>query len=191
MNLGAIQDAVRAAIVSASGLADVRVRWENTNAAGLYGAFPSIDLSLSGPNKIGWDVTTTDPETVARTISGPREITVSVSIETDDQTPGYTSTQYASNVVTRLQRKSILAALRAAEVALATIGKVIKADYASDDRMVSRCMFDVAFNIVENDTDSTDAGDYVESLTFLSDDLIGEDGDPVTPQIDLTVTKES
>jgi hypothetical protein len=166
MNWATIKEAIRQAVVSATGIPEQRVQWMNNPAAGVWRDSPLVDLVLRSPRALGVDETrrvyNSEDDKQDVTLEGPRQFTVSVRIEAESQLDAEESVgQLASDFRTRLRRPAILAALRAVEVALVEIAATVDADFEADGRAVSLSVTDVVFSSAEMDTDTTNPGDYI------------------------------
>lgn len=191
MNWAAIKEAVRQAVISASGITDVQ--WQNNQLAGTWRQDPHVDLILRSVVSIGVDATeyeyndTTD--SLEETITGQRTFVVSVRIESESQEDDEESVgTLASTFRTRLRRTAILSALADADVALIGFESTINTDFQADDRMVSLAIVDVNFASVENDADETAvAGDYIEAVHLTGETVVDAGGTALDPQPDFYV----
>ena len=170
MNWAAIQAAIKVAVVSALGVEERLVQWTNTAGAAQWRQPVRVDLTLRAPRAIGVDEARREYDAGSDSLqweqTGPRVFTVQVKLEAETQSPGSeTVGAMASTFRTRLQRKSILAALRTAGVALSSIGVTTDADYKADGRMVSASITDVVWLAAESDQDPTASGDYIGKVT--------------------------
>lgn len=191
MDWATIKEAVRTAMETASGVADVFYQGEDEAAAFHAGDF--LELRLRAPGALGIDEYRHewDGAEVDFTIHGVRRFTIQVMAETMDQSVGETAPgQLLSDLRTRLRRPSILTALRAAEVAISEIRDVVEADYQSDGRRVSSASMEVVFNASEVDADTAaDGNGWIETVQLESDTLNDPGGTPLDPdqQVDTTV----
>lgn len=174
MTWAANREAIRQAIISATGITDVR--WKGTHTAGSWRQGPHVDLRLRSPVALGVEETryvydlTSDELTAS--IAGHRSVIVEVRIESMDQSDSSEAVgTLAGRLRLRLRRPSILAALRVENVALSTIGPSVHADAVLDSREVSVSLTDVVFLVAESDTDDTDAGDYILQAEVTSEYL--------------------
>lgn len=198
MNWATIRNAIKAAVVASTGIADVQ--WRNSKEAGGWrggenGLNPYIDLVLRSPQTLGQDETRytfnagTDQQ--AKTQVGNRRMIVSVRIHNHSQAEGEEAVgALASLLRTRLHWAGVLANLRTAGVALSAIQPTVDADFTEDDREVSLAIVDVVFLAGESDTDTTATGDYIQSVEIESDKLRDVDGTdlPADLQIHKTIT---
>lgn len=173
MNWATIKEAVRQAVVSATGIDEQRVQWVNNPEAGTWRETPLVDLVLRNPRAIGVDETRTtyneETDALEATQEGPREFTVSIRIETESQLDAEESVgQLASDLRTRLRRKGVKAALLVAGVSLARMERTVDSDFTADRRTVSLSVTDVVFCAAETDADSTYHGDYIETVEISS-----------------------
>lgn len=174
-----LQEAVRLAVATATGLVDAeinvgypirKVEWTNRSSAAKFLSGPCVFLHLRSPRGVGVDETRReyDADTDANVVTqcGVRVFTVSVRIENDSQTPGEESVgALASLLRTRLRRGAVLGALQTAGIALMTIERTVDADYREPTgRWVSASVTDLQLSAAENDLDTTDAGDFIESV---------------------------
>lgn len=196
MDLAAIKDAIRTAVANATEIPLANIQWVATAESGIWRAWPCVDLVFRAPTKLGWDnhLRAYDEATdkLTRTIAGPRTFRVEVRVETDRQDGGYEAMTYIMRLQTRLQRPAIRGSLADVGVNVATLGPGVDADITVDDRVVSLSVLDVVFNTVENDVDTTEVGDYAESLRFEStpDKLRDPDGTAAEHQVTVTVPEE-
>lgn len=180
MNWVSLQEAIRLAVANATGLTDVevnpghpvrKVEWTNRSSAGKYLSGPAVFLQLRSPRGVGVDETRReyDVGTDANVVTqcGIRVFTVSVRIENDSQTPGEETVGALAGVLrTRLRRGSIRDALHTAGIALLSIERTVDADYRTpgEGRWCSASVTDLQLSAAENDLDTTDSGDFIESV---------------------------
>jgi hypothetical protein len=98
------------------------------------------------------------------TVQGPRAATLQLSIESTDQRPGYTAHALADKARTRLFWPSSLEALSDVDLALASIGNVVTADYKVDGRWLSRCTLDVRLNGIASEADLNGRTSYIATV---------------------------
>jgi hypothetical protein len=79
-------------------------------------------------------------------------------------TPGYTAHALADKARTRLFWPSSLEALSDVDLALASIGNVVTADYKVDGRWLSRCTFDVRLNGQAREADLNGRTSYIATV---------------------------
>lgn len=210
MNYATIQEAIRVAVRDALGFSDMNdsgrpshaVVWERSKEAGTYRPALRADLLLRAPVGVGTDETRfeydggSDQNVPSQT--GIRMLPVQIKIESDTQAPGAEESVggLGGRLRTRLYRSGVLAALRAAGVALNSIGPTIEREYKRDSRLISVSITEVLFSAAENDTDtSTGAGDYiarvnVKSYNGATPTLLADSGDPAREQINVTIPPE-
>jgi hypothetical protein len=180
-----IQEAIRVAVVSATGAPDRDVFWKGSAAAGGLIFYPRVEIRAGALVGSGIDevrktfVPDGVPANEARTISyvGNRRWTVSIRIESDKQVPGLDGLQFASNLRTRLRRPDILEALRLAGVSIAQILGHVRADYVDHGRTVSASMTDVLVLLAEVDAGTPETGegwiDTAAGEATINGDTIG------------------
>lgn len=159
MDFAAIQTAVQNAVVTATGLDPADVWWQGTPESTGWRQFARCELRLSGLVGSGIDEvrkTYTDGPNPSRSVAlvGNRKFTVSVRIESDEQSPGRNAIHYAALLRTRIRRPDVLEALRVAGVSLGRILASTEADYVRDGRLVSLVITDVLLLAAEIDPDT-------------------------------------
>lgn len=97
------------------------------------------------------------------TVSGLREFTLSIFVESDDQTAGNTAMQYLENLRTSLSKPSVIAGFKAAEVAWQRAEPVVPIEQKFDDFVESAASLDVVFNANANEADTDEGGSYVST----------------------------
>lgn len=188
VQLGAVQEAIRQAVISASGTTDVQ--WQGSARAARFGKGPQIDLVLRGAASIGQDETRRgfdpDEDVLTETQSGNRHLPVSIRIEADTQKPGENAQAVAMRLRARLSRSNVLDALQAGNVALVEVMPTINADYRDQDaRKVSLAVVDVLFATTENDANDAISGDYIATAEIHSEYLLHPDGSQAPVQIEI------
>lgn len=197
MDWGAIRPVLKSAVASCLGYtspADMaRVEWKGKKQAAYgRGLGVRVDMSIGAVRGVGNDEQlleysgTEDANIV--TLSGIRQITWTLRVESDDQDDGTIAQVYADRIRIRLGRESIAATLRAVGVAVADVLLTQPMSYRFQDREHSVVVMDVQLNGVENDRDdSIGAGDWIETINVKSETLYREDGTPANPQLDFNV----
>jgi hypothetical protein len=193
MNWATIREAIRQAVVSASGLSDTAaVQWRGTCIAGGWRPDPHVDLVLKQVAGLGVDEARASVQSgnLVTTLTGNRTLSVSIRVESQSQADGVESVgAIAGRIRTRLRRLGILTALKDADLALVEIQPVQNLDFASQGRFVSLAVLDVLLSSVENDTDTTpESADWFDTVLLSSDTLDGVDGLPLPEQVDETIT---
>lgn len=192
MNWSTIREAIRQAVISSTGVTDTQ--WMNSSDAGQWRATPHIDLVLRSPQAVGMDETryTFDVanDVLVPSRCGTRRFTVTVRIEAESQYGAEEAIGSLANLLrTRLFRPSILDTLRStANTTLSSMLQTTDADFIADGRYISLSLTDIVFLAAENDTDTTDAGDYIKTVQVSSDTVKNVDGSDIDPQIALTIT---
>lgn len=189
-----MQDAVR----MATGVSDVE--FSGTRGGARFGqGGPQIDLTLKPMQKLGIDGArknyTPDPDhpndptkgTLEHAQFGLRLATLTIKIESNDGDPNRDSVALSARLTTRLQRKSVLAKLWEAGIALVTINPPIPASYAADGRRISACITDVILSASEWDSDDTAESAWISKVHVKSEYLI-EGNTPTDRQIDVEVS---
>lgn len=170
MNLDVIEPALAALAATLTGVDARLCVWENAVRPAYQSAL--VLLSWVSTQGVGVDeekwayAANADPLLeMTPTVEGPRFAVVQLSIESIDQRPGYTARHLAERARTRLQWPSSLATLRAADLALAGVGAVIKADYrGSNDRWISRALLEMRLNAKATDADLAGRTSYIATV---------------------------
>lgn len=168
-----MRSAIRAAVVSATGLAASRVYWGDTKEECAMRLSPSVKLKLRSPQDVGWDEVRyefdEEEDKLVPMQCGQRRFVVTVSVEAQDQTDGREAVGALSSTLrTRLQRPSVREALRTSGIALSDVLTTQEHDYSAEDRRVSVGVTDVVFLAAENDVDTSDPGDYISNAELTS-----------------------
>lgn len=167
VNTATVQDALRQAVVSATGLTsgDV-VKGGSAEASGWRGTARAYVTFLTS-GRHGRDERRRDftaPATRAVTHVGNRLITVTVRFESDAQSPGADAHHYADRLTTRIDRKSVRAALKAVKVSVLEVLPAITRDYQVKDRMVSVAIVELRVLAASIDVDDTaDAATWIDT----------------------------
>ena len=165
MNFATWQEAVRDAVVLASGVRDADVFWAGAKEAGYAHQSPRIALSCNTFARIGRDekrrlFTAPSTRTVAHV--GNRRIVISVRVESDSQTPGSNAQTIAGLLATRIDFTAVRALLRPAKIAVLEVLPGVTRDYVTQSRMLSVCVVDLVCMAAESLVD-TGAGDWIDS----------------------------
>lgn len=112
------------------------------------------------------------------TVSGLRLLTLSITLQTRDQSPDATARWHLEKLRTSLRKPSVKAALLAAGLAFTTAESVVPLDRWVDERIESQAAMDVHFNAVVNERDTAEAGSFVEKVG-ISANLIAPGGGDV------------
>lgn len=190
MDWSAIRVAIKAAVVSATGLlpqyvffdgAPEATGWKGPSSTG-WGSAPAfepqlppctIELKIRRVESPGTDEARADytaTPTPGRTINrcGPRRIIVQFKIESQAGTDSLNCFAVESRLRTRLARKSIGDALQAAGMGMGDMTPAIAADYVKFDRQMSVCICEMPFHAAENDMDdTTGTNDWIESTRAI------------------------
>jgi hypothetical protein len=165
-----IDAALAAAVTTASGVSDVRWKWQppKMRAAGnATGA--SIDLKRSPVSRFGKDETlyTAGVASLEAYQKGQRSFALEVRCTSDRGAPSDSAPIDASDVLsvlmTRIYRPSVLAALRTAGVALSTMGAIVRSDFTVDKREHGLAILTLTFLCADVDTDTDEY--WIESFT--------------------------
>lgn len=190
MDWATTQEAIRQAVITATGIPDADVVWYGTSEG--WRSFPRVDLITRIPEGVGVDEDRMDSEG-EHTICGTRRFTLSVRIEADTGAPGAESVAHlAGRLRTRLRRAAVLALLQAAGVATERVDRTQEFEReTAEGRRVSLSVTDVLLSVAENDTDDSNTDEWIESVDLTSDTLDDPDGDPHDPQVGpLTIPEE-
>lgn len=107
---------------------------------------------------------------------GTQQITVSIGVESQDQSAGQDASEYLERLRLRMASPPALGVFQSLGLAVVRVGTTVPADYDVDDRMVSRRSFDVTFAIgVEYRPEEEREGAITSvELTSHLTDLTGE-----------------
>lgn len=168
-----------ALVARATGITATCVQWDGdprVQHTGSQALLSWVSVTSLGHDGTVWDYDAAagavDPLTeMTPTQHGRRRAVLQVSVDVHDQRPGYNASTIARRLPDRLRAPSFLAEIAAMGLGLASIGDVIRADYESDDRLVSRALVELTFNA---------------HATFV--DTAGQNASIATVEIDATVT---
>lgn len=171
MNLLVIEPALCALASSITGITAACCVFENAprpqSPDGRFVILSWISRTGVGQDGTRWDYAAdADPlEEMTPTVQGSREAVLQFAVEiTADQRAGYNAAAILETARTRLSRPSSLAALEAAGLALATVGPGTQADYAGDQRMVSRSLFELRLNAHASEADTAGRTSYIATV---------------------------
>lgn len=172
MNFEELESAVKAIIVTASGLPAADVMWHgHANNAGMKGLG-------TGPGKVCYlrwlaergmmhEVRTTfDTDTGLRQhrLVGHRRLTLDVKVESFSQLATSSARQVLDRIRTRLRHKPLKDAMRCANVGLISIGPAVNLDRIEEGRLRSVWVSDVVLCAAENDLpEEPTTGGWIET----------------------------
>lgn len=180
-------DTIRPAIKAwvESQLPNASVVWENeAEAAGFQ---PQTVVRLNtltsgavGIDELRWTHDAGEPDPAidfTPTVSGNREFTLSILVSNRDQRATLDAHWHLEKLRTSLQKPTVRDALRVAGLSLQRYQPIQPLNEERKGRVESKASMDVIFNAVVNDTDTAEAGSYVEKagITGTLYDLDGED----------------
>lgn len=175
MNLSVIEPALCAIAASLTGIAAACCLFENAprpmSADGRFVILSWVSRAGVGQDGLRWDyAVAADPlDEMTPTVQGSRECRLQFAVEvTADQRAGYSAAALAETARTRFTRPSIRAALEAAGLALASVGAATQADYAADQRMVSRSLFEVVLNAHASEPDEAGRTSYIATVEAVA-----------------------
>ena len=197
MNWQTLREAIRDAVVAATGLPDTDVVWQGTREATGWHSWPNAtglppaiaELSLRQLGAMGWDEvrkTYSDSPSPNRTVAlvGNRRLQLAVRIESQRQDDGQDAVGALSGLLrTRVYRPSILAALHAAGLAVATVRDTIERDFVDDqDRTISVGITEILIFAAENDSDAPETGEgWIDAARVASEDGAEVELDVIAP----------
>lgn len=184
MDWSAIRVALKAAVVSATGLlpqyvffdgAPEATGWKGPSSVG-WGSAPlvepqlppcTIELKIRQVATHGTDearalytaATVDDPAERTINRAGGRRIVLQFKIESQAGTDALNCFAVESRLRARLRRKSIVAALQTAGLGMGKMSPAIAADYVKFDRQMSVCIVELPIHAAENDMDDTTGTD--------------------------------
>lgn len=171
--------AIKSAVQDASGVTDVAWRHEPSKMRGKI----TINLERSPMTVVGSDERRRAYDAadglVATQVSA-RQFRVVLRCESDKGTPSDTTYVDSADILgllqTRIRRPSIIADLRAASMALSSVGPATRVEYRSDGRAISAAVVELVLLIHDADVDGSD--DWFNSVEATSDTLDHATGTP-------------
>jgi hypothetical protein len=182
LDWNAAREAIRQAVIAATGCVSTSVVWDGSSDSGTWQAFPLIELEQR--RVTAWDDSeeyTTGPDgNMVTTLSGPRSTRVQVKITSDNQDTNESVSVVAERLRTRLDRESIVEALRVAGIGIGASTDTVAASYKNTSgRVNSVAIIEIDFNLAQNDTDTEAPTDFIETITVVGSE----------PSFSVTVTK--
>lgn len=183
MDWATMRPALLAVVQSATGLTDPGAcAWKGSKDA--VGRRPPVvaNLSCSGAGGVGVDeqrgVFDGGTQMKDITISGSRTFSLTVRIETQEQTDSGIASVFADRLRARIRRDSVYSQLSAVGLAVADIVKTQTIDNVIvDGRVLSVAVVEILLNAAENDRDdSAGSGNWINRVTGASQYLTNPDG---------------
>lgn len=181
MNWPAMRPALLSVVKAATGIDPACVVWKGSKEeAGWSKGGVVAKCSVSAPRVIGCDTERRNKYangTRTKTLCGPRQFTLTVRIETQDQTDASIAVNFADRLVVRCWREVNTAMLRAAAMSIANI-KITQTieGIVVQGRTLSVAVVEMVLNGVENDVDdTTGAADWIAQVGATGS-LTREDG---------------
>jgi hypothetical protein len=192
MDHATLDPLLKTLVARATGITAACVQWDGDpriQHTGSLALLSWVSVTALGHDGTVWDYTDVgegDPLTeMTPTQHGRRRAVLQVAIDVHDQRPGVNASTIARRLQDRTRAPSFVAEIAAMGLGLAGVGDVIRADYESDGRLVSRGVVELTFNAhavfvdtagrnariaeVEIDATATSAGG-----TTLPDTLAGD-----------------
>lgn len=208
MSWSVVQEAVRQAVITCTGMEDYlgadgvtyvrKVEWSNRPTAHRWVQNGFVDLDLGVVTNVHTDETryefiegaTPALSRLVPTTMGHRNFSVTVKVCVDNQDPSAAApTTLCGRLRTRLRRESVLGALQEAGVALVSIGSTINADFDVDGRLWSCGILELSLRCSEVDTDTESDGDWINEVSTAEDNALTAPDGTAVPVV-LTVTSE-
>lgn len=157
----ALAEAVVATV--ANDVPGIDVHWELEDEGAAWHPFPFVAMRLAPMQSVGVDLVAPRPDNEipdpiahdkARALVGQRQVTWQIKVETDEQQDGAGSArERVETIRTRLRRPDVLAGLRAAGIAISTVGPTVDGSYQTkkEARMASFATCNVVLNVAMND----------------------------------------
>ena len=171
----ALENALHAAVVTASGKSASTISWEGQE--NVRGAGPWISLGLDGPAKVGQDVVEQSfdesadaHEEIENRVSGLREATLTITVFGADAAGNNSPMALASYIANGLSMPGVRYALNVAGIGVRDVGRVLKIGANRRAGFEARAILDVIIYYTE--TRSENLG-YFSSATL--EDLDTED----------------
>jgi hypothetical protein len=108
------------------------------------------------------DVTLPEGADLVPTVTGERQLTLSVLVQSRDQRSDQTARYVLEKLRTSLAKPSVLQAFRAAKLGFSRAEAIVDLDRHLDDRIESMASMDVHFNAVVNERDTAEADGFPE-----------------------------
>lgn len=190
MDFGAIEPALCALVAACIGLTGEdagAVQFENAprvrhNGVAAYLAWISTGPVGEATDEERWGYTPdADPLQEMRvTLSGPRELRLQISVQSQDQRPGHTARALADEARARLQFPSSRDLLAAQGLAFVRVSPVTQADYRVDGRWISRAVIELQLNGASAVEDTASRTSYIATASVTAS-VRRPDGTLVTP----------
>lgn len=170
MDLETIEHALSALVATLSGIEALCVQWENhprVQHNGRLALLSWVSIEGRGTDEVLWAYDPAAPTSATDftpELVGQRVAVLQVAIESHDQRPGHTARRIAETIRSGFSMPSAVAALKAVDLGLASVGQTIAADYKSDDRFVSRSIVEVRLNAVSRITDTAGATPRIDTV---------------------------
>lgn len=190
MDLAPLQETLRTVVRDALSLTDVAAyegsTWGDSAAGGTFSrpGQPRVRLIFRllpalGQDEVHYDYDAGEDKLLP-VVCGPRQLWVSVRIESQAQTPGGDAMYYAARLASRLRWPRLAALLDAGGLAVAEIRDPVNQSYVQDGRQLSLAVLDLVCHTAENDTDQSAGGEYFNKVKASGD-----------PDTDLEIIPES
>lgn len=163
---GAVQDAIRAWVKTASGLADGAVIWSHQDGPRPSRPFMTVRLTAITATGDDWVESLYDGDRPAgqeieKRVTGTREITVSVQAYTGSSTGSSTATALLTKVQIALALPSIRAALNDAGIGVLSRGSVTDLSAVLEDKFEGRAALEARFTTTD---DISEYIGYIETV---------------------------
>jgi hypothetical protein len=178
-------EAVRGWFAGASGLKAI---WENDKrpfmATGRFVTLHVLTVASVGVDETRyvWNATTEKLEPVQ---CGYRTITVTVHVESQDQTPEKAARWYLELIRTKLRTPAALATFAAQGLALIETLPSINLDALVEDRWLSRARLDIRFGMAVEYAAVDEAVEHIAQVE-VSSEIDNVDGTPLPASVQLT-----
>lgn len=160
LDFAAIENAIHAWAVQASGLGAAKVIWANQHLG--QRARPFVTLRLLGIERIGhdalvqsYDGAAAPGQEVTLAVDGRRTLVVGVQAFSTSVVGAGTAREIASRIQTALSLPGTQAGLRAAGLAVLNEGRITDIPELVETRWESRASFDVRFHCTDSATEKT------------------------------------
>lgn len=143
-----------------------------------------ISVSDLGVDQVRWayDSEAVAGEELVPAVTGLRNLTLSVLVESRSQTASGAARYYLEKLRTSIRKPSVMDALHTAGLALQTIESIQVLDEEIDGRLESRASLDFLFGVAVEESDATEAGAYVESADVTATIYDAEDNNKGWPE---------
>lgn len=190
MDWAALHTGLPVLIQALFGSSVVATQWGDQPKAMIVGVVAELDLlnpaSLGVDDRVIADIEDEGEPLVQETVTGAREMTVQVTVTSQDQRLAYAARVALERLRTRLRFSSSIASLMQLGLALVSIGPVIEFDPVENGRVISKSALEIRVAYIHSETDT--AAPFIETARISTDVLRDAAGDPLPDVAQFDVT---